>query len=109
MSTADQAPQLKLGWEEWVSLPELGLPALRASFGELEAWMRDLVARGQASGQLRTDLPHGLLFAVVMGLGEAIDVWTLQQFERGEAPFQADTLDPFVDQMVDLWRRVLEP
>ncbi|EDZ46725.1 S6 modification enzyme RimK [Rhodobacterales bacterium Y4I] len=30
MSTADPAPQLKLGWEEWVSLPELGLPALRA-------------------------------------------------------------------------------
>ncbi len=30
MSTADPAPQLKLGWEEWISLPDLGLPALRA-------------------------------------------------------------------------------
>ena len=29
MSTADQAPTLKLGWEEWVGLPDLGLPALR--------------------------------------------------------------------------------
>ncbi|MGR3758884.1 30S ribosomal protein S6--L-glutamate ligase [Roseobacteraceae bacterium NS-SX3] len=30
MSTEDQPPQLQFGWEEWVSLPELGLPALRA-------------------------------------------------------------------------------
>ncbi|MFW8592693.1 30S ribosomal protein S6--L-glutamate ligase [Cribrihabitans neustonicus] len=34
MSTDDQppqlTPQLTLGWEEWISLPELGLPALRA-------------------------------------------------------------------------------
>jgi ribosomal protein S6--L-glutamate ligase len=30
MSTTDPAPQLKLGWEEWIGLPDLGLPALRA-------------------------------------------------------------------------------
>lgn len=30
MSTAEPPQKLKPGWEEWVSLPEPGLPALRA-------------------------------------------------------------------------------
>ncbi|SEP00561.1 SSU ribosomal protein S6P modification protein [Salinihabitans flavidus] len=30
MSTDQPTPVLKLGWEEWIALPELGLPALRA-------------------------------------------------------------------------------
>lgn len=27
---ATEAPKIRLGWEEWLGLPDLGLPALRA-------------------------------------------------------------------------------
>ena len=30
MSDAETAEQLNFGWEEWISLPDLGVPALRA-------------------------------------------------------------------------------
>ncbi len=42
-------------------------------------WLELAVIRGQRAGAIRTDLPSALLIAVVMGMGQAIDVWLMNQ------------------------------
>jgi hypothetical protein len=38
-----------------------------------------ILTAGQASGAVRTDLPSGLLIAVALGMGRAMDTWLLTQ------------------------------
>jgi hypothetical protein len=48
--------------------------------------MQELMARGQAMGAIRTDLPPDLLFAMISGLDGAIDTWFLESPERLQGP-----------------------
>ena len=41
--------------------------------------MERALAAGQRIGAVRTDLPSGLLIAVVAGMGQAMDTWLLTQ------------------------------
>jgi AcrR family transcriptional regulator len=57
---------------------------------------------GQACGAVRTDLPSGLLIAVALGMGRAMDTWLLTQ------PPDAD-LPSLIGALVDMLRRALQP
>jgi hypothetical protein len=41
--------------------------------------MQQALTAGQRVGAVRDDLPSALLIAVVLGMGEAMDVWMLSQ------------------------------
>ena len=42
-------------------------------------WIEQVLAAGQRVGAIRADLPSTLMIAVVMGMGEAMDVWLMAQ------------------------------
>ena len=72
---------------------------------EVGQWADGLVHEGQRVGAVRTDLPDSLLVSLVMGLGEAHDIWLaehIDSLEEGE-------LDRLMPVMVDLYRRLLSP
>ena len=56
-----------------------------------------------ASERCATDLPSGLLIAVVVGMGQAMDTWLMTQ-----QPDEED-LPPLIGALIDMIRRALEP
>ena len=69
---------------------------------ELLPQVDHILTAGQASGAVRTDLPSGLLIAVALGMGRAMDTWLLTQ------PGDAD-LPSLISALVDMLRRALQP
>jgi len=70
---------------------------------ELLPWVLHTLTAGQASGAVRTDLPSGLLIAVALAMGRAMDTWLLTQ-----PPVDTD-LPSLISALVDMLRRALEP
>lgn len=72
-------PQLAALLRGWIAAS--GNPALQQAQEELaqliEPWTGRALAAGRAAGAVRTDLPPGLLIAVVFGMGQAMDTWLL--------------------------------
>lgn len=68
-------------------------------------WIGVLIARGQALGVVRTDLPDTLLIDSAVGLGEALDRWSVAHWddldEEGRLQLASD--------QIDLFRRMLAP
>lgn len=77
-------------------------PAFQRAQGELEQasvpWIEQAVAAGQRVDAVRKDLPVSLLIAVVLGMGEAMDLWMLSQ-----APDE-DSLPAIVGSLVSMIR-----
>lgn len=75
------SPQLAALLRGWAAASKN--PAFRAAQGEVEQaslpWIEQALAAGQRVGAVRDDLPSSLLVAVVMGMGEAMDVWLMSQ------------------------------
>jgi AcrR family transcriptional regulator len=105
MTALAASPQLAALLRGWVAVA--ANPALQPAQREMEQavvpWLEQALAAGQAIGAVRTDLPAGLLIAVVAGMGQAMDVWLLTQ--------QPDTaeLPRLVDVLIGMIRRALEP
>jgi AcrR family transcriptional regulator len=70
---------------------------------ELLPWVQHILTAGQASGAVRTDLPSGLLIAVALAMGIAMDTWLLTQ-----PPGHTD-LPSLTSALVDMLRGALEP
>jgi len=70
---------------------------------ELLPWIDRILAAGQASGAVRTDLPPSLLIAVALAMGRAMDTWLLTQ------PSGDIDLPSLVGMLVDMLRRALQP
>lgn len=72
-------PKLAALLRGWIAAS--GNPALQQAQEELaqliEPWTGRALAAGRAAGAVRTDLPPGLLVAVVFGMGQAMDTWLL--------------------------------
>jgi AcrR family transcriptional regulator len=76
------------------------------TFQTVRRWTGLSLARGQELGVVRTDLPDSLLIDSVVGLGEAMDRWTVEHWdELGDAERQGI----MVTQSIDLFRRLLAP
>jgi AcrR family transcriptional regulator len=65
--------------------PEVG-PGLAARFEPMIAMLRAIPERGVALGVVRTDIPIGLVAAMVVGLDTAIDDWFLVNPAAAEDP-----------------------
>lgn len=61
-------------------------PALMERLGPIFSALQGVWTRGQALGLLRTDLPEGLLFAMVGALDQGIDGWFLEHPEAARGP-----------------------
>jgi AcrR family transcriptional regulator len=63
-------------------------PALQRAQGDLDEatlpWIELALAAGQRVGAVRDDVPSSLLIAVVLGMGEAMDVWLLARQADGD-------------------------
>lgn len=84
-----------------------GDPALQRAQHELaeavRPWLAETVSAGQRAGAVRRDLPSGLLIAVVVGMGGAMDTWLVTQ------PPAADALPHLVGALVGMIRGALQP
>ena len=70
---------------------------------EILPWIDRVLTAGQASGAVRTDLPSGLLIAVALGMGQAMDTWLMTQQPDDDA------LPPLISALVGMLRRALQP
>ena len=84
-----------------------GNPALQRAQGEIEEealpWIQQSLVAGQRIGAVRSDLPATLLIAVVLGMGEAMDLWLM-----GQPPGSAD-LPRHTSSLIDMMRGALAP
>lgn len=49
---------------------------------ERQRWQNAWIARGQALGVIRSDLPTGLLAAISLGARQASNIWMIEQMEH---------------------------
>ena len=68
-------------------------------------WIGKIIARGQALGVIRTDLPTPLLIGCAMGIGEALDRWAIAHWDE----YDEDELLQMAEEHIDLFRRLLAP
>ncbi len=66
-------------------------------------WLQQALAHGQRVGAVRTDLPSDLLITVVMGMGQAMDIWLMTRQP------DADDLPRMISVLMEMMRRVARP
>jgi AcrR family transcriptional regulator len=99
------SPQLAALARDWVVAS--ASPVLRQAQKEMESalvpWFEQTLVAGQRARAVRKDVPTGLLIAVVFGMGQAMDMWLLNQ----EA--DAAALRKLIRTFVGMIRRTLSP
>jgi AcrR family transcriptional regulator len=105
MTAMAARPQLAALVRGWLAVSEN--PALQqAQQGmeqEIRPWVERVLTAGQAGGAVRDDLPHGLLIAIALGMGRAMDMWLMTQ-EPDDA-----ALPLLISALVGMIRRALQP
>jgi AcrR family transcriptional regulator len=89
MTALAASPQLAALLRGWVAASKN--PGFQEAMAEVEQeampWVQQVLVTGQNVGAVRKDLPPTLLIAVVLGMGEAMDLWLVaQQPEQEELP-----------------------
>lgn len=107
MTVLAGSPKLAALLRGWISAS--GNPALQQAQEELSRlilpWTERALAAGRAAGAVRTDLPSGLLIAVVFGMGQAMDTWLLADRPDGTG----HDLPELVGALVGMIRGALRP
>ena len=75
------------------------------TFTLVRRWMAQALERGQDLGVVRKDLPNSLMTDIVMGLGEALDRWTIAHWDS----LDEEARHRLVGDQLDLFRRMLKP
>ena len=105
MAALTSSPQLAALIRGWVAAAQS--PALQQAQQEMEQasvpWLEQTLAAGQRLGAVRSDLPSALLIAVVLGMGQAMDVWLMTQ---SPGP---DELSTLTGAMIDMIRGAVRP
>jgi len=104
MIALTDSPQLAALIRGWLAASS---SALQLAQQELEQsampWLESALVAGQRVGAVRADLPSGLLIAVVVGMGQAMDTWLVTQQPDAEA------LPRLVRDFLGMIRRAIEP
>lgn len=81
MTALAASPQLAALLRGWVAASKD--PAFQQALGEVEQatlpWIQQALSAGQRTGAVRDDVPPSLLIAVVLGMGEAMDLWLVSE------------------------------
>lgn len=81
MAALAESPRLAAMLRDWGAAART--PAFQEAAGEFERaalpWIDRTIAVGQRMGAVRDDVPASLLVAVVLGMGQAMDLWLLGQ------------------------------
>lgn len=81
MTALAASPQLAALLRGWVTASKN--PTFQQAMGEIEQatlpWIEQALSAGQRVGAVRDDVPPSLLIAVVLGMGEAMDLWLVSQ------------------------------
>src|SRR5689334_11002717 len=93
-------PQLAALVRGWIAASDIAAVARAEEEMEQEIlpWIDRVLAAGHASGAVRTDLPSGLLIAVAVGMGRAMDTWLMTQGTDCSLP-------PLINALVGMLRR----
>ncbi|GAA3729616.1 hypothetical protein GCM10022239_02850 [Leifsonia bigeumensis] len=87
MTALAASPQLAALLRGWVAVSKN--PAFQQAMGEVEQatlpWIEQALSTGQRVGAVRADLPPTLLIAVILGMGEAMDMWLVAQQPDADA------------------------
>jgi len=105
MTALIDSPQLAAllrGWMAAAASPGLQ-QAQRDMERDLMPWLEQAVAIGQRVGAVRADLPSALLIAVVLGMGQAMDLWLITQQPTG------NDLPPLIDALAGMIRGAVRP
>lgn len=84
--------------------PKGGAPTGKI-FQAARQWIAAIVRRGQELGVVRTDLPESLLVDSAMGLGEALDRWTVAHWDE----MTEDERFGMARDQIGLFKRLLAP
>jgi len=84
---------------------ELPHSMLDGLYDNIGGYLKGVIEQGQAVGAVRTDLPIGLLLAMLMGMSEGMDMWAVHHVKKLE---EID-YDGAVALYIALYRRLLEP
>jgi AcrR family transcriptional regulator len=105
MTALAASPQLAALIRGWLGAS--GNPALQQAQQNMEQvvlpWVAQVLDAGQSVGAVRTDLPSGLLIAVVLGMGQAMDTWLITQQPDDKS------LPQLIRALVEMIRGALEP
>ncbi len=82
-------------------------PALQQAQQDMEQavlpWLEQTLTTGQRVGAVRSDLPSGLLISIVVGMGQAMDIWLMtRQPDQDELPW-------LISNLVDMIRGAVNP
>lgn len=81
MTALAASPQLAALLRGWITASKN--PTFQQAMGEIEQatlpWIEQALAAGQRVGAVRDDLPSSLLIAVILSMGEAMDIWLVSQ------------------------------
>ncbi len=80
-------------------------PGVREVTSLAEEPTRKILEAGQRVGAVRDDLPIGLLVAMTLGLGEAIDTWMATHWES----LPPDAYETYEGELMGVFRRVCAP
>lgn len=105
MTALSAAPQVAALVRGWTAASRS--PALQQAQQEMEQavlpWLEQTVALGQRIGAVRCDLPSGLLISVVVGMGQAMDIWLITQ-----SP-DRDQLPKLIGSLIEMIRGAVGP
>ncbi|MCB9681056.1 MAG: TetR/AcrR family transcriptional regulator [Alphaproteobacteria bacterium] len=92
-----------------IASPLLTMPRVGELMAAAVGWMADKARQGQATGDVRTDLPAELVASVCMGMLDALDRYTLGGTEDAAVMADPAWVEQLLGLYVDLLRRVAAP
>jgi AcrR family transcriptional regulator len=85
----------------------MNAPKVLAKYNAFRLWFSRFLRRGQEVGAVRKDVPLDLLAALAFALGEALDHWTIANWD--EVAKTEARLSAHLDMEMDLFRRAFNP